>query len=366
MPASTTSRTEPSYVMPAKCANIISTLLIWTQAAPLLSYQHRVHHVTNYQAGEGLMTAESLPTDEACAVQYVDRQTGHVHRETVLGEGAIRWAYQSLSGQVCSPLLFGSSVLSRMAGWYCNSRWSQKKIARTIEDLGIDPSEFAQAADSYRNFNDFFTRRLKAEARPYSNESQDLISPADGRILVYTNCDDQSAVKVKGVAGPLTTLLGRPLNQFVGGDVVVVRLCPADYHRYHFPFTAQVTDRYRLKGAYHSVNPLALDLKPNLFCRNKRAVTLLKSDEFGQVAFIEVGAFGVAGIHDTYQGNTVARMDEKGYFDFGGSTVVLVFEPGRIDFDDDLLANSERGMETLVKVGEHIGQARSDNSATAQ
>ena len=162
---------------------------------------------------------------------------------------------------------------------------------------------------------------------------------------------------MKGIEDSLHNLFDCEIDDFNGGKVAVVRLCPADYHRYHFPCAGTVVEQVRVKGQYHSVNPVALNSKEQIFCLNKRSYTLIDTEMFGRVAFMEVGAFGVAGIHQTFSGTKVEKMQEKGYFDFGGSTVVLVFQKDIIEFDTDLLENSRKGIETLVKVGETIAHA---------
>jgi phosphatidylserine decarboxylase len=164
-------------------------------------------------------------------------------------------------------------------------------------------------------------------------------------------------VQVKGIEDSLHNLFNRKIDDFNGGKVAVVRLCPADYHRYHFPCEGTVVEHVNVKGKYHSVNPLALDSKKQIFCINKRSYTLMDTKTFGRVAFMEVGAFGVAGIHQTFSGTRFSRMQEKGYFNFGGSTIVLVFQKNTIEFEADLLKNSRKGIETLVKVGETIAHA---------
>jgi phosphatidylserine decarboxylase len=290
-------------------------------------------------------------------IEYYDRQTGQLCREPVMGEAAIRWAYQTLSGKLCSPLLFGSSLLSRVLGWYFDSSFSKKKIAQTIADLNIDESEFARPRDRFASFNDFFTRQLKEGARPFSTDKPCLLSPVDGRLLVYDEIDSQSCVAVKGIDSSLHCLFGRDIEEFNGGKVAVVRLCPADYHRYHFPCAGTVVEQADIKGKYHSVNPVALAATKQIFCRNKRSYTVMDTEQFGRIALMEVGAFGVAGIHQTFSGTQVKRMQEKGYFDFGGSTVLIVFQPNTVAFDSDLLENSRKGIETLVKVGQTIAHA---------
>jgi phosphatidylserine decarboxylase len=172
---------------------------------------------------------------------------------------------------------------------------------------------------------------------------------------VYENLDDQSLVSVKGVEDSIQNLFNKPIKDFAGGKVAVIRLCPADYHRYHFPCDGEIVEQVSVKGKYHSVNPIALAAQKKIFCLNKRAYTIMDSTLFGRLALMEVGAFGVAGIHQTYSGKNVERMAEKGYFDFGGSTVIVVFPKDSIKFSEDLLENSRQGIETLVKVGETIG-----------
>ena len=290
-------------------------------------------------------------------IEYYNRATGALCRETVMGDAAIKWAYQSMSGQIFSPLLFGSSWLSHLLGWYFDSPLSKGKIAQAIADLNIDTSEFVKPQEQFCSFNDFFTRNIKEGARPFSTEESCFLSPADGRLLVYNDIVSDTRVQVKGVEDSLHNLFAREIDDFNGGKVAVVRLCPADYHRYHFPCAGRVVDQVQVKGQYHSVNPVALNSKERIFCLNKRSYTLLNTDKFGLVAFMDVGAFGVAGIHQTFSGTKVERMQEKGYFDFGGSTVVLVFQKNAIEFDADLLENSAKGIETLVKVGETIAHA---------
>jgi len=276
-----------------------------------------------------------------------------------MGDAAIKWAYQTLSGKLFAHLLFGTSLPSRILGWYFDSPLSKAKIASAISDLNIDASEFATPKDQFRSFNDFFTRKLQPDARPFSTDEGCFLSPADGRLLVYDDIGSAICIKVKGAEDSLQNLFDRDITDFTGGKAAVIRLCPADYHRYHFPCAGVVAEEVRVKGKYHSVNPVALASRQKIFCINKRSYTLIDTPAFGRIAFMEVGAFGVAGIHQTYTGTNVTRMQEKGYFDFGGSTIVLLFQKNAIAFDPDLLTNSSEKIETLVKVGETIAKTAS-------
>ncbi|MEN8151455.1 MAG: phosphatidylserine decarboxylase, partial [Planctomycetota bacterium] len=278
--------------------------------------------------------------DREDRIEFYDRRTGEVRTEQVLGDAFIKWAYRTLSGRLVGPLAFGTSIPSRVLGWWFDRRWSRRRIAKTIADLSIDASEFARAPEEFRSFNDFFTRELTDGARPFPDDPKLLPSPADGRLLVYPAADGGTPVPVKGVEGPLGDLFDRPIDEFDGGSAAVVRLCPADYHRYHFPCDGTVVETRAIRGRYDSVNPIALAARPRVFARNKREITLIDTDAFGRMAFVEVGAFGVAGIHRTWSGPDVTRGREKGYFDFGGSTIVLLFRAGAVTFDADLLEQS--------------------------
>jgi len=290
-------------------------------------------------------------------ILVVDRDTGETFEEAVLGEKWIRWAYQNASARPIEKLLFHSSLISRLMGAWFDSRFSRGKIKTVIEDLSIDMSEASADTESFSCFNDFFVRHLKPEARPFSDDPRDIVSPADGRVLVFPELAEDVFVPVKGYPMSVRTLLPGIADRFIGGALAIARLCPADYHRYHFPAAGRITHAQDIPGALHSVNPIALGAGPDVFGENKRSWTLIESDAAGTYCFVEVGAFGVGSIVNTCTSGAVQKMAEKGYFKFGGSTVVVVFEPGKIRFSDDLVANSAKGRETLVKVGQPLATA---------
>jgi len=290
-------------------------------------------------------------------ILVVDRETGETFEEAVLGENWIRWAYQNASARPIEKLLFHSSLISRLMGAWFDSRFSKSKIKTVIEDLSIDMSEASADTESFSCFNDFFVRHLKPEVRPFSDDPRDIVSPADGRVLVFPELAEDVFVPVKGYPMSVRTMLPGIADRFIGGALAIVRLCPADYHRYHFPAAGRITAAQDIPGALHSVNPIALGAGPDVFGENKRTWTLVETETFGSYCFVEVGAFGVGSIVNTRTTGAVQKMDEKGYFKFGGSTVVVVFEPGRVQFADDLVKNSAKGRETLVKVGQPLATA---------
>lgn len=305
------------------------------------------------------------PSEENTKQIFVyDRQKKELIKEIVLGDVFLRLAYHSPLKKLCSWLLFRNAFLTRLLGRYCDSTYSKYKIRKTIKELKIDPEEFADPIDSYKTFNEFFYRKLKKDARPFDRDPSVFCSPADARLTVYPRLEENLCIPVKGAKFTISELLGKPheeISQYDGGVVMVFRLCPADYHRYHFPAKGKILDHWRIDGQLHSVSPIALRLGIKIFQYNTREITLLNLDDFGQVAYVEVGAFGVAGIETTHQGDVFDKMDEKGYFKFGGSTIILVFEPNRICIDHDLEERSSRGVESLVRAGEHIADVTAND-----
>ncbi len=288
------------------------------------------------------------------------RRTGCVEQEKVLGDSLLRFAYQSAFGKLLHWPLFAGPLFSRLLGVYADSRLSRRRIAGTVKELGIDLSEVAMPAGGFSSFNDFFTRKLKTGARPLAGNDGCLISPADCRMLVYPQLNGDCCIPVKGARFTVAELLGVEgaglVEEFKGGALCVCRLCPADYHRYHFPAAGQLLKTWRLRGKYHSVHPLALQRGLRVFSENVRQVSLLELKDFGKAAFIEVGAFAVASIQQTFQGTAFQRGEEKGFFAFGGSTIILILPAGRVEFSADLVEKSRENMECLVRMGEDIGQ----------
>lgn len=292
-------------------------------------------------------------------IKVIDRATGTEFTETVMGEKYIRWAYQDARSSLVERALFGLPLVSKVMGMWYDSPLSKGKIAPTISDLDIDTSEFRDPIESYTTFNAFFARHLKPEARPFSEDSNDIVCPADGRVLVFPKLTKDIYAPLKGYPFSLEKMLPDIWQRFENGALAIIRLCPADYHRYHFPCAGQITDTSDMSGWLHSVNPIALGNGVDVFGVNKRSYTLIETETAGTLCFVEVGAFGVGSIVNTRTSGTVAKMDEKGFFKFGGSTVVLVFEEGMVNFSEDLVQNSAQGKETLVKVGQLLATAQS-------
>ncbi len=239
--------------------------------------------------------------------------------------------------------------ISRVAGAFMDSRLSRFMIKPFVRKNGIDLSQTAQT--EYVSFNAFFTRRLKEGARPVWAEANALISPCDGLLSVYS-IDDKSAFTIKGQAYTLKTLLedDAAARQFYGGTCLVFRLTPAHYHRYIFPADGTIIKSRHINGAYHTVRPEALENVP-VFKTNTREYVYVQTPLFGHMIQMEVGATLVGRIVNAKTGGAFRKGEEKGYFEFGGSTIVLLFEKDALYVDARFAGDAE----TDVCAGERIG-----------
>ena len=293
-------------------------------------------------------------------IPLIDRRTGETIDEEVLGGGLLRLAYEG----ALSPLLRGTvlktGTISGLLGWYSDTSWSRRKIEGVIDELNIDMGDFEEPPDGFQTFNQWFTRKLKPGARPFDPDPLIFSSPADCRLTIIPKLNATTAIPVKGSIFRIEDLLKTTPDgaaAFQNGAVMIFRLCPVDYHRYHFPADGQNVTTKAISGRYDSVNPIAIAAGIPIFTENRRIVTHLSLDAFGPTAFVEVGAFGVGGIIDTHGEGPFEKMDEKGYFRYGASTLILVLEPGRLKIDQDLIDHSAKGMEILVKTGETLGRS---------
>ncbi|PPD80570.1 hypothetical protein GOBAR_DD22480 [Gossypium barbadense] len=215
-----------------------------------------------------------------------------------------------------------------------------------------------------RTFNEFFVRELKPGARTIASIERDdvAVCAADCRLMAFKSVEDSLRFWVKGRKFSIQGLLGKEVcsNAFIDGSLVIFRLAPQDYHRFHLPVSGTIVKFVNIPGCLYTVNPIAVNSKYcNVFTENKRVVTIISTAKFGKVAFVAIGATMVGSITFVKkEGDFVKKGEELGYFSFGGSTVICVFEKGAIDIDDDLLANSGRSLETLVSVGMTLGVSK--------
>jgi phosphatidylserine decarboxylase len=256
------------------------------------------------------------------------------------------------------PVAFLLPWITQLMGWYSKKAFSRAKIDAVQKQLSLSMDDFQTPSSGFRNFNDFFTRKPKPGCRPFDPDPDVLVSPSDCRLFVIPNVDRNDMFQVKHMTWSVQKLAGvseERADKFRKGAVALLRLAPGDCHRFYYPADGELCQRNCLKGLYDSVNPIALAARKNVLLENVREVSELKLSGFGEALMIEVGAFGIAAIVQTHQGRSFCKMTEKGYFEVGGSTIVLVFQAGAVSFDQDLLDHSFNGFETLVKAGERIG-----------
>lgn len=295
-----------------------------------------------------------FPVPPQNPIKYVERESGQVKIEKVYGEEWLNWSYHNPIGEATLWAIAKRKIVSSVYGDMQEKPASADKIQPFIKDYGVDIS-IAQK-QNFKSFNDFFIRKLKPEARPIAADSLTVSSPADGKILAFANINN-SDFYIKGIRFNVQSFLKNTelAKKYENGAMIVFRLAPPDYHRYHFPVSGvTASSNIKIEGDYYSVSPLALREKAEIFWLNKREYGVIKSPIFGNVIMIEVGATMVGSMIQTYAGTTVKKGEEKGYFKFGGSTVVLLFDKDKIKIDNDLLINTSKGLETTIKMGEKI------------
>lgn len=264
----------------------------------------------------------------------------------------LEWMYGTRPGRLLVKLMIRPGV-SRAAGWLLDRRVSALAVRPFIRKNHICMDDFEQRR--FRSFNDFFTRRVLPGKRPVDDTPAHLIAPCDSKLTVYDIRPD-SRFRVKGTEYTLEGLLqSKELAEtFLGGTLLLFRLTVGDYHRYTYIDSGFVTGSTRIPGVFHTVNPAAASRCP-IYRENTREYSLLESLRFGTVLQMEVGAAMVGRIVNAPGSRNVRRGEEKGRFEFGGSTVIVLLQKGRAILDADLLRNTVQDAETVVRLGERIG-----------
>lgn len=264
----------------------------------------------------------------------------------------LKWLYSHFLGR-CILKVITRPFVSQIGGLYMNSSFSKKRIASFIEKNGIDMTPYPQT--NYRNFNEFFTRTIHPEFRPIPQDQTILISPADSK-LSYYKIDQNTRLTIKNSVYSVADLLQNAelAQQYENGICLICRLTVDDYHRYCFIDDGVKEEDVYIPGIFHTVNPIANDYYP-IYKQNARCYAILHTQHFGDVITMEVGATMVGKIVNRPV-HSFARGEEKGYFEFGASTVVLFFKKNTVRIDEDIIHNSSHHHETRVLMGEKIGK----------
>lgn len=296
-------------------------------------------------------------------IKYFNRMTGKNEVEKVYGDSFIKFLYCSEAGKKLGGI-FTNKIFSKTYGAFQDLPSSHRKVKPFIEKFNIPIQDYEpgsrpslDSSDSYRSFNEFFIRKFKLGKRSFVSEANRMAAFAEARYVGFDSVDEKSVYPVKGQYLKAKDLIGNDqiAKIFEGGPLLIARLCPVDYHRYHYPDNGKVVEHYPISGAFDSVNPLALKEKNQIFIKNERYVSILQTENFGRLAYIEVGAICVGKIVQTHRWNKpFLRGEEKGYFLFGGSTVILMGEKGIWKPSNDIIQNTKNGIETYLHLGQEV------------
>lgn len=284
-------------------------------------------------------------------MKYKDRH-GNILEDDKMQESIVRFLYGTYPGEGLLKILTHKGI-SKLAGAILSTKVSSALIPYFVRRNNIKVRDYEMSG--HRSFNNFFARRLSPGARDVELNPDILISPADSKVMAYT-CDEETEFTIKGIRYSFAELTrSKKLAEvFAGGQLLVFRLSVDDYHRYCYVDSGDKSQNYRIPGILHTVNPAACE-ETAVYRENERVISLLKSENFGLIMMMEVGAMMVGKIIN-YEGPTYVRKGkEKGRFEFGGSTIILAFRKGTVEIDHDILLNSQQGLETKVKYGEKIG-----------
>lgn len=282
-----------------------------------------------------------------------DRVNKTYYKEKIYKYKQLNFYYNTFLGRIILKFVT-CRVISKMYGCYMDSKFSKKKISKFIKSNEIDMTEYENK--EYLSFNEFFSRKILDEKRPIDNDLNNLISIADAK-LKYVKITDDIRLKIKNTTYSLNELLrNKELStKYINGDCLILRLTVSDYHRYCYLDNGTQGKNIKIKGVLHTVNSISQD-KCKIFAENSREYTVLNTENFGQVVQVEVGALLVGRINNYNENNKFVRGEEKGLFEFGGSTIILLFENGKVKIDEDIVENSLKNIETKIKMGEKIGE----------
>ncbi|KAL8933464.1 MAG: hypothetical protein Q9211_005771 [Gyalolechia sp. 1 TL-2023] len=295
-----------------------------------------------------------------------DRITGQINEErmSVYVRLGIRLLYKGLKSRDMEKKRIRKMLksLSYKQGKKYDDPSSARDIQSFINFHQLDMSEVLRPVDQFKSFNEFFYRQLKPGARPCSAPGNPgiIVSPADSRTVVFNTMDEATKIWVKGRDFTIERLLGdaypEDAKRYKNGALGIFRLAPQDYHRFHIPVDGVMGKPKLIEGEYYTVNPMAIRSALDVYGENVRYIVPIDSVRHGRVIVVCVGAMMVGSTVITRkEGEKVSRAEELGYFKFGGSTILLLFEPGSMKFDEDLTDNAKGAVETLVRVGMSIG-----------
>lgn len=290
-------------------------------------------------------------------IKYINRANGNIETENPPAEELLNFLYDNPFGKKAILPIVKQKLITKWYGKLMDSPLSVNRIQNFVDSLDIDMTDYKKEISEFKTFNDFFYRKLKDGVRKIENG---LVSPGDGKILAFEKVSQVNSFFIKGREFTLKEFLedNELAEKYRDASMIILRLAPKDYHRYHFPYAGIPSESKNIKGVYYSVSPIGLEDKfTEVFCENKKQICKLETENEGEILIIPVGATMVGSLNSTYQANaTIDKGEEMGYFAFGGSTVVLLFDSNKFKLDEDLIQNTQNELETYVKMGAKIGE----------
>jgi phosphatidylserine decarboxylase len=287
----------------------------------------------------------------------IDRRTGRQREDPIYAPRLLTWCYGTQIGRVVMDLLLIRPVVSTVYGWWQKRRCGRRRIARFCARMQVNLDEALGSIDDFPSVNALVTRDIDLRQRPVDRDPTACVAPVDGRYLVYPMIRASEKFEIKHLTFQLLSFLrDRKLaGDYDGGSMAVARLDLADYHHFHFPVDGIPAKPIFLGGGLHAVSPYPARRPVPAFAENRRTITTIETEGIGRIVMAEIGAFTIGSIKQVFvPGIQVAKGAHKGLFEFGASVVVLLFEPGAAVFDSDLVRNSAAGIETYIRLGEHI------------
>lgn len=265
---------------------------------------------------------------------------------------SLSFLYHNIFGRMILKALVNPCV-SKIGGKFLNTRFSKRYISSFVKKNNINLDDYENR--DYTSYNDFFTRKIKEGKRIVDTNPNSFISPCDSKISVY-NIDETSSFKIKDTYYTLKDLLesNEIYKEYINGLCLIFRLAVDDYHRYCYIDDGNKGKNIFIKGKLHTVQSIALE-RYNVYKTNSREYSTLHTKNFGDIIQVEIGALMVGKIVNYHEEYNFKKGEEKGRFEFGGSTIVLLVKKDMVDIDEDILINSLNGDETIVKYGERIG-----------
>lgn len=257
-------------------------------------------------------------------------------------DGALKFLYNSIIGR-CILKIATTKFVANTYAKYMNSKLSKGKIKKFIKENNIDMEEYIK--QDYVSFNDFFCRNIKPGKRKIEDG---LVAICDSKLSVY-KINKDSKFDIKNSLYTVEELIGENKEYKYA---LIFRLCVDDYHHYMFPDDGKIVSSKYINGKLHTVQPIALK-KYKVFHENSREVTFLDCKNLGDVCMIEVGALMVGKIVNEDK-KTFKKGEEKGHFEFGGSTVIMLVNK-ELKINKKILENTDNDIETIVKMGQSIG-----------